>query len=87
MDLPDAGATQRGAHLRTGALVAGVLDSRAVLDVGPSVAVLAAPPQLRVERVEDVAVERAHLDGADEGTDVPLRVAHVGVAGGRLPGG
>jgi len=67
MDLPDAGATQRGAHLRTGALVAGVLDSRAVLDVGPSVAMLPAPPQLRVERVEDVAVERAHLDGADEG--------------------
>jgi hypothetical protein len=54
-----------------------VVAARPVLDVLPPVTVLATPPQLTVERVEEICVEGAHRSHADERPDVLVRVPLV----------
>jgi hypothetical protein len=49
-----------------------------MLDVWAAVAVLPAPPEFGVERVEEIAVERPDLHRADERSDVLVGVAGVG---------
>jgi len=61
----------------TAVVVATMLDSGAVLDKGTPGAVIPAPAQLRVERVEDVRIQRAELDLAQERRDVVSDIATV----------
>ena len=53
----------------------------------PAVAVLPPSAQLRVERIEDVGVQDAHLHPADERPDVLVRVSDVRGSCRRLQGG
>jgi hypothetical protein len=48
-----------------------------VLNLGPTVAMVAAPPQLRVEGVCDAGVDSAHLLPTDARNDVLLCLAAV----------
>lgn len=54
-----------------------MLDGGAVLNEGPSRAVVPAPAQFRVERVEDVRIQRTDLDLAQERRDVVADVTSV----------
>jgi hypothetical protein len=57
---------------------------RAVLAVGASVAVVSAPTQLGIKRVEHPGVKGPHGRAPDEGPDVLVRVPDVGVHGRAL---
>ncbi|MEU7814332.1 hypothetical protein [Pseudonocardia sp. NPDC049154] len=78
MDVPDRRVRQWLAHVRPATLVALVRLGRAMVDL-PALrpAVDAAAPELGVERVEHVGVDRAGLESADEGADVILEVSRV----------
>jgi hypothetical protein len=58
-----------------------VLLSRAVLDLGSTVAMVAAPSQFRVKGVSDAGVDSAHLLPTDARNDVLLCLAAVVLAG------
>ncbi len=75
--MPDGGRTQRPAAVLTAAVVATMLDGGAVLDKGLPGAVVPAPAQLRIERVEDVHIQRADLNLAQERRDVQASTIRV----------
>jgi hypothetical protein len=77
MDLPDRPRCQRLARVRTTTCVALVRTRRPMLDIGPAVTVVPAPPQLGVERVEHVPVERPDPHLPDQRPDVLVRVPLV----------
>lgn len=82
MDHPDASRGQRPAGVRPATLVARVWTAGAVLDqpFAPRT-VIAAAPQLGVERFDRLCIQSADLDVADERPDVPVDVAEIAMAG------
>lgn len=84
MDLPDRGIAEWPADVGTAPLVAHVLALGPVIRPGLAVAVITAPPQLGVERVEQVGIERTDLFPTGERPDVLRRVPDVGAARGGL---
>jgi len=74
VDLSDRGVAQRRAAVRPASRIALVRPGRAVVDALSIWAVVATPPHLGVQRVEDVGIEVADLSTADERPDVLVEV-------------
>jgi hypothetical protein len=84
VDLADGGAGERAAAVLATALVTVVWAVGAVLNESAASAVRPAGAQLRVEGVQDFAVELAERQLAEQGADVVADVAFVGAASGVL---
>jgi hypothetical protein len=85
MNLPDSSACQRLALMSPTPLVAIVLTRGVVLNEPTTVAVLAAAPKLRIERINDIGLKSPDLDLADEGANVLLGVHPIGTHGRLTP--
>lgn len=75
--MPDSGRTQRPAAVRTAAVVTTMLNGGAVLDEGPSRALVPAPAQLCVEGVQGVRIQRTNFYLAEKRCDVIADIAPV----------
>jgi hypothetical protein len=77
VDVPDRGRRQRAAGVRTAPVVALVITRRPMVGPARSRAVVTAPPELGVERVERLGAYGAGLRLAEERSDVFLQVPGV----------
>jgi hypothetical protein len=66
-------------------LVTVVLTCGVVLNEPTTVAVLAAAPKVRIERINDIGLKRPDLDMADEGANVLISVHPIGTQGRLTP--
>lgn len=81
MDLVHGGRCERPACVRAAPLIAFVCTSGPVFDVASAPAVGAAGTQLRIERVEDLAIQATYGQASKQWANVVGDVALVGDAG------